>query len=358
MRPPAAHSSSRSEGAQARRRVRLMSDGAATLGSVTRIGPVGLIVAAMALFASQDIAVKLVVAEVSLWQLQMVRSTATLALLVTAVAIMNRGTTLVPKRWGWPLLRAFFMCGAYICFYASFPFLPLSTAAATFFTGPLIITLLAALILAEPIGPRRIIAVLVGFAGVLVIIRPGGDGLQLAALLPVVSALCYAMGTILTRWRCREEENFALSLVHNLLYANIGMAGVLAIPLFGIPAEMAVAEPFLFSAWLEPTPLAVGLILLTAGTHLGGVLLIVRAYQVEDASRLAPFEYSYLAIIPVLEFAIWRALPDGATLVGMALIAGAGIFVAWREGRPVRPRMQTQGDDPWTPDAGDGTKGP
>lgn len=311
-----------------------------------------LVLIAMAAFALQDIAVKLVAPEISLWQLMMVRSIATLGLMVAAAAALRQGTALVPKRWGWPLLRAFFMCGAYLCFYASLPFLPVTTAAATFFTGPLMITLMAALVLGEPIGPRRILAVIVGFAGIMVIIRPGGD-LQVAALLPLAAAFCYAIGTVLTRWRCREEANFALSLVHNLVYANIGMLGVMVVPLLPFGAEFVADWRFLATGWGVPSALSVALILLTAAAHLIGVLAIVRAYQAEDASRIAPFEYSYLAMIPALEFLIWQHVPDAMTFLGIALVALAGIFVAWREGRPVRPRVQTQGEHPWTPDAPD-----
>ncbi len=326
------------------------------IASATRnaLGSIGLVVAAMAAFALQDIVVKLVSDEVSLWQLMLVRSTATLGLMVGIIAAMGWGTQLVPKHWTWPIIRAVFMCGAYLFFYAALPFLTVSVAAATFFTGPLIITLLAALMLGEPIGPRRILAVIIGFAGVLVIIRPGAGEWHVAAFLPLGAALCYAFGTVITRWRCRDEPNFALSMVHNLVYANIGMLGVLLLPLAPLSEETARTLPFLAGAWLTPTALAVTLMLATAATHLVGVLCIVRAYQGEDASVVAPFEYTYLAIIPVLEFLIWQTLPDTWTLTGMALITAAGVFVAWREGRPVRPRVHTQGEDPWTPDTADG----
>ncbi|MEM8789986.1 MAG: DMT family transporter [Pseudomonadota bacterium] len=330
-----------------------MRTGAVRLVS-SSTGPIALVLMAMVGFAIQDIAVKVVSEDVSLWQLMFVRSTATLGLMVIIAAALRQGGSLVPKRWGWPLIRAFFMAGAYLFFYAAIAYMPVTTAAATFFTGPLMITLMAALVLGEPIGPRRIIAVLVGFAGVLVIIRPGYEGFNPAALLPVLSAFCYAAGNVITRWRCREEPNFALSMVHNLLYANIGMAGVLIIPILGFAPERVAELPFVLSAWLEPSGLSIALMLMTAATHLVGILFIVRAYQNEDASRLAPFEYSYLIFIPLLEFAIWRTLPDQFTLIGMAMIMAAGVFVAWREGRPPRPRIQTQGEHPWTPDAGDG----
>lgn len=299
------------------------------------VGPVALILAAMFSFAVQDIAVKLMAGEVSLWQLMVVRSTAAMGLVAICAALLRRGASLVPSRWGWPLVRAFAMSGAHVFLYAAIAFLPVTTATAAFFTSPLIIALMAALFLRESLGPRRIVAVVAGFAGVLVIVRPGSAEFEPATLLPVAAAFCYALGTIITRLHCREDSNLALVMLHNLLYANLGLLGLLLVPGLisgsgGAPLPSAGAS-FVASGWLHPSPLAAGLMLLTAFTHVLSMLLVVRAYQSEDAAKLAPFEYTYLIFIPLFEFAIWRVWPDGHTLTGMAMIVGAGAFVSWRE---------------------------
>jgi drug/metabolite transporter (DMT)-like permease len=319
--------------------------------SVTTGRPIGLILIAMMAFSTQDVAVKLVAPEVSLWQLQAVRSLATLVLLFLLVAAMGKPGAVRPKSLRWPLVRAGFMCGSYLCFYASLPLLPLSQAAATFFTGPLFITIFGALALRERIGPRRVIAVIVGFAGVLCIVRPGAEGWQPVALLPLLSAISYATGITVTRWRCRDESNYALSAVHNAVYIAVGALGLLLVPLLPWAPETRAGWPFLTDGWLPLTFYALGLMLFTAATHLIGVLCSVRAYQIEDASRIAPFEYSYLLLMPIYDVVLWGNWPTPLTLAGMALICGAGVFVAWREGRPPRPQVHPRGEDPWTPDA-------
>ena len=263
---------------------------------------------------------------------------------------MGRLPMLAPRTWFWPLVRAAFMCGAYLFFYASLPLLPLSMSAAAFFTGPLIITVLAALLLGERIGRRRLVAIIAGFAGVLFIIRPGLDGWQPIALLPVLAAFCYAIGIIITRWRCRDEPNFALSMIHNLLYAGIGLLGMVVLELVPAAPETRAEWPFLTTSWMDLGALAGGLILFTAATHLIGVLCSVRAYQMDDASRIAPFEYIYLAIMPIYDIVIWDHWPEPLTVLGMALICGAGIFIAWREGHSPRPQVHPRGEQPWTPD--------
>lgn len=324
----------------------------------TGVGPIGLILIAMIAFSTQDVVVKIVAEQVSLWQLLFIRSLLTLWLLVMVAAAMGRLPTLAPRAWFWPLVRAGFMCGAYLSFYAALPLLPLSKAAAAFFTGPLIITLLAALILGERIGPRRILAVIVGFAGVVFIIRPGLEGWNPVALLPVLAAFCYAIGVIITRSRCQDEPNFALSMVHNLLYAGIGLFAMVALELAPVATETRASWPFLTTSWMDLGALAGGLILFTAATHLVGILCSVRAYQMAAPSRIAPFEYSYLAIMPVYDVAIWGRWPEPLTVLGMALICGAGVFVAWREGRPPRPQVHPRGEQPWTPDKEHADKGP
>lgn len=329
-----------------------MSTAGVSTAGVSAVGgrPIALVLIAMVAFSTQDVVVKIVAEQVSLWQLQFIRSLLTLWLLVMVVAAMGRMPTLAPTAWFWPLVRAAFMCGAYLTFYASLPLLPLSKAAASFFTGPLIITVLAALLLGERIGPRRILAVIAGFVGVVCIIRPGLEGWEPVALLPVLSAFFYAIGVVITRWRCQHEPNYALSMVHNLLYAGIGLLGMVVLELVPASAATRADWPFLATSWMNLGALAGGLILLTAGTHLVGVLCSVRAYQMGDASRIAPFEYSYLVIMPIYDVAIWGHWPEPLTLLGIALICGAGVFVAWREGRPPRPQVHPRGEDPWTPD--------
>jgi drug/metabolite transporter (DMT)-like permease len=315
-----------------------------------QVSSIALVLCAMTLFSTQDLAVKVLAEEVSLWQLQFVRSLLTLWLLVMVVAAMGRLATLAPHNWLWPLVRAVFMCGSYLCFYAALPLLPLATAAAAFFTGPMIITVLAALVLGEPIGPRRIVAIVVGFAGVVCIIQPGLEGWTPVALLPVASAFSYATGIVITRWRCREEGSFALSVGHNLLYAAIGLFGMVALQLFPASDELHASWPFLATSWMPLGGFAAALILFTAGTHLFGVLCSVRAYQMDDASRIAPFEYVYLALMAFYDVVLWGQWPDPLTALGMALICGGGVFVAWREGRPPRPQMHPRGEEPWTPE--------
>ena len=306
-----------------------------------------LILFAMLGFSIQDLVVKLVLTSMSVWQMQFLRSIGCMILLTLAAVAGRQASKLVPTQWVWPFVRAMFMAGAYIFFYISLPFLSLSEASATFFIGPLLITILAAIFLGERIGWRRILAVLVGFCGVILIVQPWGKEFSIVMLLPAAAAACYASGVIITRWRCRADPAFSLSMMHNFLYALIGAEVVILLEL--IPVDpVAVSEwPALLSGWTPLTFSAVIYIVIVAVTHTFASTSSVRAYQLADAGTIAPLEYSYLALAPVWDLLVFNNPPSPLVLVGMAFITAGGVLVSWREGRSARPKPQFYGEDPW-----------
>ena len=305
--------------------------------AVAPLRAIGLIVIGMFCFAIQDVMVKVVAADTSVWQMQFLRSLFVLAFAMPILLFFMGARLSFKQGLLWPLLRGLVMCGAYIFFYISLPLLSLSAATATFFVAPLLITLLSALVLRERLGWRRLTAVVIGFLGVVFIVRPGAAGWTPEALLPLGAALSYAAGVILTRWRCRSHTPVTLTLVHNLFYAAMGLLGVVVVTAIAPTAESAAAWPFLATGWWPVTGVLLGLIALTAATHTTGAMVTTRAYQEAEASELAPFEYAYLLPMPIIDVLLFDTQPHPATLVGMTLIAGAGIFIAWRERRPPAP---------------------
>ncbi len=303
-------------------------------------------VGAMAFFAIQDTMVKLISDDIPIWQLYLARAVMVLSLICATVGLFRPDSGIKLVNPGWAALRSALMAGAFLMFYLAMPFVSLSQAAATFFTGPLFITFFGALINRERVGPRRIIALILGFAGVLVIVQPWSDDLQLALIMPLIAAVCYALAVVITRSRCLEDSAVALSLVQNVVFAMIALFGLIAIDLFDPSTAQIEAFPFLFSPW-QPTTWVVWLMVLgTSITHMVGAITLTRVYQQSEASRIAPLEYSYLGIVPVFDLLIWGTVPTLATITGMVMVALAGAFVAWREGTPVRPRPQTHGEEP------------
>jgi len=213
------------------------------------------------------------------------------------------------------LLRGLLWIGAAYMFFTSLMHLPLAEATALVFVAPLFITALSALFLAEAVGWRRWLAVIVGFIGVLIVIRPGSAAFQPVALLPVATAFLFALMMLSARWVDRRESVWTLLLY--LTGTGTLLSGLLA-PFFWSPVRT------------EDLWLFVGIALF--GT--AGVTLITQAFRIAPAALVAPFDYSALLWATALGWLIWNEVPDPATYVGAAVIIASGVFIILRkEGR-------------------------
>lgn len=233
-------------------------------------------------------------------------------LLMMALFAPRLPTLLHSRRKPVQVVRGLLVLGATLCSFTAVRYLPLADITALAFVGPLMVTGFAALFLGEPVGARRWAAVAVGFAGVLVIIRPGFQTLHWAMLMPLAMALCYAVYQVLTR-----TARDAAPPVNALFYtAVVGAAGASLVAPFG---------------WVWPT--AAEWALLVAIAFLGGFghLLMILAYERAPASTLAPFLYTELLWVGTVAFLAFDEVPDRWTLAGAAVIVGSGLYVLHRE---------------------------
>jgi len=285
-----------------------------------------LIVGSVFLMALADGLVKLVSADLTLWQIYVTRSLAAVPLLAAILAW--RGTGLWPKAPGWAYLRATLLVVMWIAYYASLPLLDLSFAAVALYTSPLLIALLSALVIGEPVGPRRWAAIAIGFAGVLAILRPGTDAFSWIMLLPILGAAFYALAMILTRSKCLGEPPLALALALNVSLMAAGLVMTGALWVLDLAPEASAAYPFVLGPWGEMAAREWGVVSLL------GVLIAVysagvaKAYQSAAPSVVGTFDYAYLVFAVLWGFVVFTEVPDTATVTGMTLIAAAGILVA------------------------------
>ena len=156
---------------------------------------------------------------------------------------------LMPKQLVWTLTRSALLVIMWLIYYMALPKVDLSIAAASFYTLPIFITLFAALFLAERVGLGGWIAVVMGFCGVLLILRPQAENFNAYALLPIMSAILYALGMILTRSKCRNENPMILSLWMNVTFIIVGVIASLLIFLFPPNEEIRQSNLFLFGDW-------------------------------------------------------------------------------------------------------------
>lgn len=195
----------------------------------------------------------------------------------------------------------------------SFLYLPLATALAIIFLSPIMLTALSQPLLGERVGWRRWTAVIVGFAGVLMIVRPGADGVPFFYIFPLITALLSTFRDIATR-RLRGTENSLSILFYSMLVAIVASA---------------VSLPVLGSHWpgLFDWGLLAAAGILVALSH----LLTIQALLLAPGGTVAPFKYLSLVWAGVIGYGVWGDVPDQWKLAGAALVVGAGLFILHRE---------------------------
>jgi drug/metabolite transporter (DMT)-like permease len=270
---------------------------------------IGLMLLAMCLFSAMDGTSKVLAAEYHPVEIAWGRYLFTMVFAFPFV--LRRGVL----RTGRPLLqvtRGLCMLGSAQFFIFGLVELPIAEATAIGFVAPLLVTALSIPFLGERVGLRRWSAVIVGFAGVLIVIRPGTDAFEPAALYPVLSAACWGMGVVITR-KMRNFDGVATTLLYSTLV--------------GLLATSAVAWP----VWTTPDLQAWGLIALLGLFSCTGQYFFIAAFSFAGASLLAPFSYSQIVWSGLIGFFVFATLPDGYTWLGAAVIVGSGIYTLHRE---------------------------
>lgn len=210
------------------------------------------------------------------------------------------------------LWRSGFQLGATGFFFLSLAFIGLPEATALADTSPVLITLGAALFLGERLGPRRLFGVFAALAGALIIIRPGAEVFQLAALLPLCNAVTYAGNALLTR-HIGAREPYWTSMIYGALF------GTLVLGLY-LPA-----------VWVTPTLPDLWLFALVGALGTAAQLCIIRSFSMTEAAVVAPFTYLGIVFSSLWSVLFFNDWPDGWTVIGALVIVGAGLYVWHRE---------------------------
>ena len=291
-----------------------------------------LMVSSLFLLGLQDSLVKLVNADTSLWQLMLFRALFNFALFVLLARLIWGGARPKAVRPGAVALRTAFHVAAMSFFFGGIPFLSLAELAAGLYVFPLFVAVLSALVLKERVGPRRLAAIAAGFCGTVLILKPATEAFTPIGLMPVCAGFCYACAVLTTRKLCRQESPVTLAFAISAGFFIIGCIGIVANGL--LPSgELADSWPYLFTGWHPATWGLVGIFALISCINVIAMVNLGKAYQSAESSWLAPFDYSYLIFATFWGFVFWQHVPDVLTFVGMAMIALAGSFVAWRERR-------------------------
>lgn len=215
----------------------------------------------------------------------------------------------------WQIARGMLLLISTSCFFYAVQFVPLAKAASISFTAPLLVTILAVPLLGERIGLHRLLAVLAGMAGVLIVIRPGSEVFQWASLLILCSAACYGLYQIFTR-QVAGHDAPETSVVYSALVGTVLMC--FAVPFF----------------WTTPASLKDIVILSSLGVFGGlGHYCVARAMMYGPANVLSPFQYFQMIGSVIVGFLMFAEVPDVFTWLGAAVIIASGLFIGWLESR-------------------------
>jgi drug/metabolite transporter (DMT)-like permease len=289
-----------------------------------------MMVCSLAMLGLQDAIVKTVSDQVSLWQFQFLRASFNIGLLVLLARVLWGAARPRAKRLWAVALRSLWLVGAMLLFFGAVPYLSLAQIAAGLYAFPLFIAVLSHTLLGEKVGPRRVAAIIAGFTGTLLILKPWTETFSAVSLMPVGAAVCYAATVLTTRRLCREESPVVLAFGVGVAFMLVGGAGL---AVFTGPAPDAVSWPYLQTGWRDAGLWVFGAVLACSCLNLTANIGLAKAYQTAEASWLAPFDYSYLVFATFWGFVFFGDFPDAPAFVGMAMIAGSGAYVAWRERR-------------------------
>ncbi len=269
----------------------------------------------------------------SLWQFHMVRSVMGLAILGLIVAI---GFGAIWPRRFWAVAgRSLFQAGAMLIYFGCLSVMPIGVVVAGLFTSPLFVVLISVFFQGKTVGRFRWAAVVMGFAGALMVIRPDPAALDPVAFLPVLAGLLYAIGAVATRAWCEGESTITLTAGFFAMLGVFGTIGVLLVDGTGAPT----GHPgFVLRSW---GPLDAAMLFwfgVQAVGSLLGIGLIFRGYQLGEASQVAVFEYSLLIFASFWAWILWGQSVPLLGLLGMVLIAGAGTVIALRTSGPAPVR--------------------
>jgi drug/metabolite transporter (DMT)-like permease len=269
--------------------------------------------ACVLMFSVMDTIMKLLSAEFPAMQVASLRSLSSLPLVCLYVAWRGGFATILRVRWPLHLLRAAIGILMLALFAYGVRGLSLAEAYSIFFIGPILITALSVFVLKERVNGARWVAIAVGMAGVLVVLRPSGEGFfTLGGLAILAAAVFYAVSAVTGRVLARSDSGEQMVFWLMLMMA-VGATALAA------PAWVAVEARHL--------PLLAGL----AVSGFLAQLAITEAFSHGEASVVAPFEYTALACGVAIDWLLWKTLPDQYTLIGAAIIIGSGLYLIRHE---------------------------
>ena len=285
----------------------------------------------MTILAIQDVLIKLVSDELSLFQIQFFRSTIGIAVIIGYQAIIHEPIRLTTA---YPLLtvcRGLMFFFGYSAFYFSQSKMPIATMTVLFLVSPFFITLTSIFFFKSQVGYRRWISISIGFVGVVLICQPETGQFNFYYLIPIIVALSYAFSIIIVK-KTADRDTLYQQMI--LTYLIMGLLSGITGLLFG-DGRFDTAEnsevAFIVRSWQFVDTESTFKLFTISVLGSVGLLVLMGAYRVADPAVISPYEYSLLIWMILLGYLVWGDVPSFNIAIGMVLIVGAGIYIFYRE---------------------------
>ena len=301
------------------------------------------VIGAMTILAIQDVLIKLVSDELSLFQIQFFRSTIGIAVIIGYQAIIHEPIRLTTA---YPLLtvcRGLMFFFGYSAFYFAQSKMPIATMTVLFLVSPFFITLTSIYFFKSQVGYRRWISILIGFVGVVLICQPETGQYNFYYLIPIIVALSYAFSIIIVK-KTADRDTLYQQMI--LTYLIMGLLSGITGLLFG-DGRFDTAEnsevAFIVRSWQFVDTESTFKLFTISVLGSVGLLVLMGAYRVADPAVISPYEYSLLIWMILLGYLVWGDVPSFNIAIGMVLIVGAGIYIFYRE----RIKSESVDSDPY-----------
>ncbi len=289
------------------------------------------ILLAMLVFSVQDSIMKYIYNFASLYEIYLIRTLVSFVIILLFLKLTKKPIIFKTQ---YPLLtfcRVILFFFGFSFFYISLTVLPLGTATALFFVTPFLITIFAKFFLKEQIGPRRWLAVLIGFIGVYVILNPNFSNFDYMSLTPILCALCYSLSMIIIKLTSEKDSVYTQTFS---FYIGAIIISVIFYFIIGDGLYNTIDHPaseFIFREWFVNLEISMWLMVATGITASLAFIFVFTAYRIASPAAVSPFEYSILFWSSLSGWLFFNEIPDLKTVIGMLLIVCGGIYIFIRE---------------------------
>ena len=284
------------------------------------------------LFSLQDIIIKSFSDTYSVLQIFFIRAVVAVVPILIAVLVTSGWRGMLTRRPKLLLVRGFFGFCASLTYYMAIAALPLVEVVTIVFSAPIMVTVMSAILLKEPVGMRRWVALSVGFLAIVLVVGPSGDIGHLATLLALLAAFTYACMIVATRVVSASDRPWTITLYAMVVFlVGSSIAGVLT-AVFGVaPATENPSLQFLLRPWVVPRT-EDGLLMVFLGLNAAlAFYCLIKAYWASPASVVAPFEYTYIIWAVLFGYLIWAEVPRATSVFGVVLLIACSFYIFRKE---------------------------